>query len=129
MDLTAAFAPDGLMWPVSYPTGYRRRRRLYCPLPWSAEGYEGEVPAGFTCNGGSIPRPLWAKYRPFDETTEPSFWVHDYLYSGARHDIDRGTADKIMRDLQRQYGVDRIDRTVIYRAVRLFGGSHWKGQK
>lgn len=129
MDSAAPLAPSGLPWPVSYPTGRKRRRRLYLPFAWEAEGYAGEVPAGFECNGGSIPRVLWGKYRPFSETTEPSFWVHDYLYGGARHDIGRGAADRILRDLQRQYGVDRIDRTVIYRAVRLFGGRHWKGQK
>lgn len=50
----------------------------------------------------------------------------EWLQSWQEIEIERATADLFLLELMEHMGVSRWQRTCIYDAVRLFGGSHWK---
>ncbi len=90
------------------------------------------VPAGYTTDFASIPS-LFKNYMDDDSPgiLYPSV-VHDWLYTHGGQLPDgraysRELADNILREAMEATGHSRIDqRAVVYRIVRLFGGSHWK---
>jgi hypothetical protein len=53
--------------------------------------------------------------------------VHDALYMS--ESLDRKTCDDIFLDLMRQDGVSLVKRTLMYLAVRSFGGALWLKHK
>ena len=81
------------------------------------------VPIGFTTDFASIPRfarnliPKLGKYNK-------AAVIHDYLYSVKI--TTRKGADKCFRDGMKDLGVVKWKRTLMYFAVRLFGGFAWR---
>lgn len=85
-------------------------------------GVKYRIPAGFVCNGASIPRVFWACLgHPFDAELYSSAVVHDYCYDSAC--IRRAQADKLFRVRMKSCGVRFFKRWIIWLAVRLFGKS------
>lgn len=87
--------------------------------------YEINIRAGFKWDGASIPRALWRLCgHPFTCPREAAALAHDWLY--ASHAVDRETADKIYRELQKILGINIISRNVEYYTLRIFGGVAWR---
>lgn len=76
------------------------------------------VPEGFTTDAASIPRLFWSFLPPLGRYTKASV-VHDYLYR--THLKTKEEADKIFLWLMEDLGVEKVRRTVMYYAVKLFG--------
>lgn len=81
--------------------------------------YRVKIEAGFTSDGGSIPRATgWLRGIAFI-----AYFFHDQLYTN--HMFDRETCDKVLIALLRWEGVGESDLIQIYAGVRVFGGSHY----
>lgn len=84
------------------------------------------VPKGFKTDLASSPRMLWLTFPPFGRYTGASV-IHDFLYScGHKIDINRKKADEIFLGIMKELGVPKWKRIVMYKAVRLFGGLHYR---
>ena len=91
-------------------------------------GYQFVVPCGFITDGASIPRILWRLCgHPLSTKRFPAALVHDWLYSG-NVPCTREFADGIYRDGLVALGFPRWKANLEYYTLRLFGGSHWKGE-
>ena len=86
-----------------------------------------EVPAGAETDGASVPRIFWAIFEPFGEYF-PAAVIHDHLYTPANRLYDRWEADIIFKEAMYHLGVHWRKREPIYHAVRIFGGSSFRGQ-
>jgi hypothetical protein len=126
-----------------------RRIRLLEPYTyvWEVEGFPRQrliVPAGFICDGASVPKALhW--YLGWDEML-PAAIPHDYLYAysgeipvGSHHYLDevwewlpanhrwtRDEADRLFGRLLSYCPIPPRKRGVAYRAVRIGGGAAWR---
>lgn len=80
------------------------------------------APVGFTTDFCSVPRVPIA-YDMLGNRARKSGTLHDWLYT--THVVDRETADKLLREMLQQNGVDECEAQAFYLAVRLGGGSHW----
>lgn len=103
--------------------------QLDADLTVVAAGYAITVPKGFVSDGASIPRICWPFISPFEDSVVAPF-VHDFLYSNAglidlKTRVTRNVVDRIFYDLMKQENVWWWRRWVSFRAVRLFGTSHW----
>ena len=85
------------------------------------------VPAGTETDGASIPRMFWSVLDPFSEYFSAAV-VHDFLYSPANTEYDRWESDIIFKEAMYNLGVPWQKRELIYHAVRMFGGSRFRGQ-
>ena len=83
-----------------------------------------KVPAGFITDLASTPRITWTVFPKSGIYTEASV-IHDFLYREGEY--PRKQCDKIFKKALRQCGVGRIRTEMMYRAVRMFGGSFYKG--
>ncbi len=85
------------------------------------------IAEGYITDLASIPRLLWRVIAPFElSITAPL--VHDFFYQYAGCGIySRKDVDQIFLQLMKEEYVSWWRRTIAYRAVRIFGGSHWKG--
>jgi hypothetical protein len=93
------------------------------------QGRELTVPAGFQCDGASVPRFLWSSVSPaIDPRTIRAAVVHDYLYRNAPENWTRKDADELFYDFIREDGLSWWASQKAYWGVRLFGGSSWKGK-
>ena len=82
------------------------------------------INSGFIFDGASIPRALWRLCgHPFTCPRVAAALAHDWLY--ASHVVDRETADKIYRELQKVLGIGFFSRNTEYYTLRLFGGAAW----
>lgn len=80
------------------------------------------VPAGFICDGASIPRALWTVIAPSD-LSECAWLLHDWLYRyGASEGWTRKEADRLFYRINREQKESRFKSWLAYRGVRL-GGS------
>lgn len=84
------------------------------------------VPAGFITDLASIPSIFWSMFPPHDEYAKAAI-LHDYLYETGM--VTREEADYIFYEAMGVLDVSKWKRQIIYRAVRLFGGSSYKGYK
>lgn len=89
------------------------------------------VPKGFLTDFASIPRIVWNVIDPEDPCVLYPSVIHDALYSwsGAMPDsklFTRDQADQVLREAMVICGARIDQRAIVYRMVRLFGGSHWK---
>lgn len=84
------------------------------------------VPAGFITDGASVPRAFWNILAPFGDYFEAAV-IHDYLYSPHNRFKTRAEADRIFLEAMGHVGVGWLTRRTIYRAVRLFGWTAFKG--
>ena len=81
------------------------------------------VPAGFRTYFASVPRVLWTIVPPVGLYGKAAV-VHDYLY--ILQDRTRLEADRIFLEAMEVLGVPKIQRTLMYQAVRLGGGGGWR---
>lgn len=85
------------------------------------------VPAGFQCDGASVPRFLWSTVSPqIDHRTLRGAVAHDYLYRNELPGWTRKEADELFYELIRADGLSWWKSQKVYWGVRLFGGSAWQ---
>ena len=100
--------------------------RVYEPIGFECE-LDGErravsVPSGFETDFASVPRFFW-RFAPPGGPYAAAAVIHDWLYVhriGERYD-----ADRIFLEGMKSAGVGRFQRSIIYRAVRMFGNAGW----
>jgi hypothetical protein len=85
------------------------------------------VPSGFVSDGASVPRVFWSIFPPFGKYFKAAI-IHDYLYSSENNAFNRVKSDYIFLEAMKETNVSFIIRYVIYNAVRIGGGIHFKGQ-
>jgi hypothetical protein len=88
----------------------------------SVTGKLHTAPAGFITDFCSVPR-VPGVYAMLGDRARKAGTIHDHLYT--THEVDRETADKVLREMLGQNGVDDIEAQAFYVAVRVGGGSHW----
>jgi hypothetical protein len=98
--------------------------RLNAPFVYQSDvaGQTFTVPAGFVTDLASVPR-LPLVYLLAGGTANEASVVHDWLYS--THVVPRSVADAVLREASAVSGVPAWRRTLMWAAVRAFGGSHW----
>ena len=83
------------------------------------------VKAGFNTDGASIPTAFWSVLSsPFDGPLTYGAVIHDGLYT--KMTLPRKVCDKLLREMALKKGYSRTKTFLVYYAVRMFGGSHWK---
>lgn len=87
--------------------------------------YIVQVPAGFTTDFASVPRFLWNIFSPTGSYGKAAV-IHDYLYR-TPHIATKREADDIFNEAMQALGTGWWTRNTLYRAVRMFGGSSYKG--
>lgn len=101
------------------------RTELVEPLVFvSTQGEQITIPAGFFTDYASIPKAFRNIYEPSGPARFPAI-LHDMLYRDLGYGPyykTRKESDDLFLDAMRLVGVDFIQRTTIYNAVRLFGG-------
>lgn len=88
------------------------------------------VPAGFCSDFASVPRAA----RWYVDDDDPAILfasiIHDAIYAVAGvlpdRTLTRAQCDDILAEAMLACGAGWLQRAVVYRAVRLFGGSHWR---
>jgi hypothetical protein len=87
-----------------------------------------QVPAGFKFDGASIPRGLWSFVgHPLNGKHARAAVIHDYMYFtgvGGKEE-----ADKTFLEAMKVDGVSKIRRTLMYWAVKYFGGSAYESYR
>ena len=84
------------------------------------------IPKGFLTDFASIPKAFWSIIgSPTSTKASIAAVCHDYLYHTQKG--TREKADKAFLYLMEQDGVGFFKRYSMYYAVRVFGGSYWKG--
>lgn len=84
------------------------------------------VPEGFECDMESIPWYIrW--YLPENSIREQAAVVHDWLYT--THECTRELSDQLFKQVLLDIGVSKRTANLMYQAVRLFGGPHWKAKE
>jgi hypothetical protein len=78
------------------------------------------VPVGFITDFASVPRAPLTFWLAGDRARAAAV-VHDYLYSIG---FDREQADNVFLEAMEETGISRPVRSAMFRAVRMFGGSH-----
>lgn len=85
------------------------------------------IPAGFQCDGASIPQFLWSTISPaIDPRTLRAAIVHDYLYRTTPPDWTRKEADELFYDFCREDGLSWLASQKAYWGIRIFGAVYWK---
>lgn len=84
------------------------------------------VPAGFVSDWASVPWMLDGLVPSFGPYA-PAAIAHDYLYTmgGVLPYVTRKQADNLFLELMKELGIPWLKRSLMYRAVRLGGGSGW----
>lgn len=84
------------------------------------------VPAGFVCDGASIPRWAWTAIgHPLSGRFLRAAVLHDYAYRHAGDGDTRATVDRRFYHGLRADGVGRTRAALMYTAVRVGGGAAW----
>lgn len=92
-------------------------------MPFDSPQGAGVIPAGLETDFGSIPRWLHGVVDDDDPRALCPFLRHDKRYKDAIG--DRTTWDQELYDGMRACGSSWLKSIIVYRAVRLFGGSHY----
>lgn len=83
------------------------------------------VPKGFITDGASIP--IGARWLfPFGGKKMQAAVVHDYLYRTGEY--SKAEADYVFKEAMKVMGVTSWRVTVMYNAVRYFGGNSWRAR-
>lgn len=88
------------------------------------DGQMVTVPKGFETDLASTPRITWVVFPKSGTYTEAAV-IHDCLYKSGQY--KRKSCDKVFKKALRYCGVGFIRANAMYRAVRMFGGSSFKG--
>jgi hypothetical protein len=111
---------DGTTWILDEPLVFAR-----------AAGECITVPRGFDTDLASVPRLFWRVFPQSGQYNEAAV-VHDWLYTHRRiggRVIDRDEADAVLLEGMCALGCGWLQRTLIYRAVRLGGWVVWNRRK
>lgn len=83
------------------------------------------IPRGFACDGASVPPSVrWLCGDPIEGPNRRAGLLHDYLYATGL--VPRSKADDLFYRELISGGAPTWKALLMYRAVRLFGGSHWR---
>lgn len=93
-------------------------------FPYGSRFGSGEIPIGRETDFGSIPKPLRGVVDDDDPKALCPFIRHDDRYFS--HAIPRADADLELYEGMIACGAGKLKAWLVYRAVRAFGGSHWK---
>jgi hypothetical protein len=112
--------------------GGKRYWRLYEDFEYHVGSYPSKgiicVKKGFKTDLASIPRIFLPFFDPLQPMYAKPAILHDWLYSmrsiGSRY--TRKDADKVLLEAMAVLGAPKITRLIIYIAVRLFAGSHYR---
>ncbi len=102
------------------------------PLAYRSLQYgEIAVPAGFISDLASIPGAAKWYLDDDDPRILAAAIVHDYLYKNlgalpGGQVLTRQQADDILREAMLALGARPTQAALVYRMVRLFGGTHWQ---
>ena len=98
---------------------------LAVPLIYQSDvaGATITVPAGFQTDLASVPR-LPLVFLLAGDCAREAAVVHDYLYTS--HQVDRVTADAVLREASAVTGVPAWRRSLMCAGVRLRGARHWE---
>jgi hypothetical protein len=100
------------------------------PLVWQSDHTSPkkvEVPKGFVTDFASVPSMFWTWLPRIGRYGLPAI-AHDWLYWD-QSAADRDDADRLLNTAMADFDVSGMRRTLIYRAVQLFGGFAWDGNK
>lgn len=90
------------------------------------EIYSIQIPQGFSTNFASIPkifRGLISNVGKYNE----QFLLHDFLYSKlSQESFTRKDADDILLEKLKEFGMNFVERNLVYSSVRLFAEKHWE---
>lgn len=98
------------------------------------------IPKGFETDLSSIPSFLWGLLKPFDEGLLADL-IHDYLYASDGHKAEEikhfGSVFKAQRfaDQERDRWRKKLAKEfpiknwITYKALRIFGGKYYRGEK
>ena len=111
---------EGDRWTVVEP--FRVELDTYIGNYPGVLGFQITVPAGFSNDLASVPR-LPLAYWLAGNTAHKSGVVHDYLYSVK---VPRNLADEVFMACMKAEGVPGWRRSLMYAAVRAFGGGYYK---
>lgn len=107
-----------------HPDPHHRCYVLADDLAVTVDDVTVHVPAGFPCDGASIPPLAWPwLYQAFDPRVMIAATVHDWLYY--THSQPRAVADALLDTLLLQAHAHRFKVRVISGVVRLLGGGFW----
>jgi len=81
------------------------------------------IPEGYETNGASVPRLFWEILSPFTEGFRAAL-VHDFRYTNSK-ELTRKETDKEFFNNLKKCGVNNIRRSLVWIAVRTFGGPRW----
>lgn len=96
------------------------------PLVWNDNISIIQVNPKFDFDAISIPKIFWSIIdSPFTGKAVKPATLHDALY--ASEYFERKVCDDIFLEAMESEGVPRFKRLAMYYAVRMFGGSVWKG--
>lgn len=89
-----------------------------------------EIEVGFDTDFASVPRGLWNLYPP-DGPYSPAAFIHDCLYwhqalCEGGIPITRKQADTVFLEAMGDLGIGWVTKHVLYRSVRLGGGTPWE---
>jgi hypothetical protein len=83
------------------------------------------VKSNFTTDGASIPKVFWSVVgNPLENDLLKPAIIHDGLYTIMQ--LPRDKCDKLLKEMLLFNGTSKVKANLVYYAVRIFGGSHWK---
>jgi hypothetical protein len=112
--LTVSPLGDGRTWFLREEFGY--------DIGSEGSGDSIDVPVGFLTDFASVPRPFWWLFPTWGRYGNAAV-IHDFCYW--QQEIDRRRSDQIFLEAMRVLGVGPITRTLLFSAVRVFGGIPW----
>jgi len=102
-----------------------RKRQLTEDYTYENSKYKITVKAGFITDGASIPKAFWTVLSsPFSGPLVYGAVIHDGLYAAMK--LPRKVCDGLLYEMGSEMGYNKIKDKLVYRVVRLFGGSRWK---
>ena len=102
---------ENMFWALTEPLIYRGNKETFT------------APVGFITNFASVPRVFWSILAPWGRHMKAAV-IHDLLYRTQA--VSRLDADKLFLRTMKELGVSWWRRYTMYRAVRLFGGKHYR---
>lgn len=100
---------------------------LLKPISWTPNGNQSrlekvDVPIGFVTDFASILRLFWSLLRTDGDYAYAAV-IHDYLYWTQRR--SRAISDQIFKFAMQDFKINKAIVEIVYRAVRLGGGTAW----
>ena len=89
-----------------------------------ATNYVYAVPEGFIYDYASIPRIFWTLFNPTHHRYAGPSTLHDYWYAAEL--FPQKICDQVFLYGLKSTGVLRVNRNLMYAAVRAFGHTTWK---